>query len=159
LEQNLKPTFKYSNYNPEIAYQQKLYNENSKSIKTATKSVTFLLPSDDKISDKNVDTDLLEANIYNITNSSTTNNSIEMNVNADQFSKNIFIQPTQSTIDNKELMNKSDINLQTNKRKKNEVPTDFEFKKPFNPIENIIQSNTNTKTVHWSKNNKVVITF
>jgi len=157
LEQYLKPSFKYSNYNPDFANQQK--QNNSESNKTAIKSVTFVLPFDDKISDKNVDTNLLESNIYNITNFSTKNNSIEMNVNADQFSTNMFIRPTQFTIDNKRLINNNDINFQTNKRKQIEVTTDFEFKKPFSPIKNIIQNDTNTKTVHWNINNKVIITF
>lgn len=159
LKHNLQFNVKCSNYNPDFSYQEKLESENSKVKNNTKKSVTFDLPSEEKISDKNIDTNLLE---YNVTNCSPIKN-IHMNINTDQFLKNVLTKPILN-IDNKRLINNSDFNFQINKRKTNEVPSDCKFKKPFYPLQNI-QENTNlviSKTVHVSQKStllKLLIKF
>jgi len=157
LQQNLK-----LNYNPDLVYQQKLNNENSKLNNKTKRSVTFFLPSEDKISDKNIDTNVSKSNVYNITNSLPIKNMNKMSVNTDQLIKNVLLKPPKSNVDTKRPANENDFNLNINKRKVNEVPLDLEFKKPFIPTQKIIKKNTNilsSKTIYPSKNNEVVIKF
>lgn len=178
LKKNLKLNFKYSNFNnPKLSYKEKLDIEPSKFKNKPKKNVTFLLPSEDKISDKNdiitlntyknVNTNLVDTNISKdnmCTNSTFIKDIPKLNVDTDKLLKTVFIDPIKKNVDHKKIKDISDIDFQTNKRKKTKtnVQFDFQFKKPNNPVQIEIDENktqTNSNTVNSSINKKVFDNF
>ncbi|XP_022178678.1 putative uncharacterized protein DDB_G0282133 [Myzus persicae] len=137
LGQDLKPNFNYSrNINhPDFIYDDDddIDIEDSKLNNKPKKNVTFHSFSEDKISldtsDKNVDackninTFIVEAN-ENINNNSAQLKNIH----------NVDESTIQSTKNHN--INDGDLNTHTIKRKTIDVQSDFEFKKPYNPLQN-----------------------
>lgn len=174
LKQDLKPKNKHSIYNSDFSHQEKTDVEHSKLMNKPKKNVTFVISSEDKISDesndmlntcKNVNTNVVDSNISMnnmCTNSTFIKNIPNLNVNTNSLSKNIPFDSMKINVDSKKVKNKDDFDIQTNKRKKIEVQSDFEFKKPYNPVQVEISTNldiidiVNSQTINPALINKKV---
>lgn len=164
LGQELKPQLKYSNSH-HFSDVQQCNNKEAvlKCNNKPKKKVTFLLSSEDQISSKNNDilneyehknTNLVKNKISNNdidSNSSLTKDDTLVNMNAiQQYQKHFSITPSNINFNkNEKLTNEHDVNFQTKKLKITKANSDFEFIKPFNPVqqENHMNKNLIQKTV------------
>lgn len=172
LKQDIKPKNKHPNYNPDFFHQEKMNVEHSKLINKPKKNVTFVISSEDKISDEsndilnicnNVNTNVGDSNISKnnlSTNSTSIKNIPKLNVNTNPLSKKIPFDSMKINVDNKKVKNEGDLDIQTNKRKKIELQSDFEFKKSYNQVQVEIPTNidiVNPHTINSAINKKVFI--
>lgn len=158
LDQELKPNFKYSNVD-DFSDTQKCNNEEVlKPSNKQKKKVTFLLSSEDQISSTNNDIlNKCEQVNTNLVKNNISNNDIDLNSSSmkDDTQMNFCKNPSNMNFnDNEKRMNEHSFDFQTNKLKVTEGNSDFEFKKPFNPVqESKMNQNLTQKTFQPSTTN------
>lgn len=172
LNQKPKTHLKYSNSRDFTDMQKCNNKEILKSNNKPKKKVTFLLSSEDQISNTNnhilnkcehVKTNLEKNNASENdidSNSSLMKDDIIVNTNITQQYQNHSCRESSNNNfnDNKKRMNEHDFDFQTNKLKIIQDNFNFEFKKPSNPIqqENQMNRNLTLKNVQPSTTNSEV---
>ncbi|XP_060880884.1 uncharacterized protein PF3D7_0207100-like [Metopolophium dirhodum] len=151
LGQRLNPNLSYSsNYN----HADLTYDKDDMDIKNSNynynpkKNVTFHSFSEDKITIetsvenkaayKNINTFIVETNenINNINNAAQSKNIQNVEESTIQCTKKNIIESTEMHFKNMDKpMNDGDLNAHTNKRKTIDGQSDFEFKKPYTPVQ------------------------
>lgn len=149
LAQDLKPDFNFSSSNQKISDQQKIQFESSKLNNKLKKNVTFQLSPEKNVTNqddnipivyKKINTHL-ENSIISINNININYSSLKNTSNTNKISNSISENST-----NYECSNKDINDFQVCERKRNEEQSDFEFKKPYDPVENYFQENQNNFT-------------
>lgn len=145
LCQDLKPNS--SNHNHEdFTYEKKEVIEHSKLNNKQKKNVTFLLSTEDKISQenndenvdafKNLNSVLLESNDIINKSSSQLKNNLYVKESTNKSLKNDLIESKEIHFETREKrMNDGDLDYYTNKRKTIDVQPDYELKKTYKPVQ------------------------
>lgn len=147
---DLKSYIKYSNSQPKSDIVPIKYSK----LEKPQKSVTFLLPMEEKISESNNEMEIELLDNVN-PNSLVVKNVEKVNVITDQFSNNVtFNESIQMNIDdNKKKKNENDFGFQANEYRTINLPSNV-FKKPYNSVKDgILKLNTNSRSLESVQTN------